>query len=116
MLSKMKVVVPKEIVAFVERELEFDHSGHGLQHAERVFRNACAIMEEEGRGDFLIVAASAFLHDCIDHKLFEDFFDFFLIIASISILFNFFSSDIEFFFFIALYFSKVIVVFILHSS
>lgn len=72
MLSKMKVVVPKEIVAFVERELEFDHSGHGLQHAERVFRNACAIMEEEGRGDFLIVAASAFLHDCIDHKLFED--------------------------------------------
>jgi uncharacterized protein len=68
----MNVIVPKEIVAFVERELEFDHSGHGLQHAERVFRNACAIMEEEGRGDFLIVAASAFLHDCIDHKLFED--------------------------------------------
>ncbi len=56
---------------FVRQELSADHSGHGIQHAERVASLAREILKEES-GDEKIVVSAAFLHDCIDHKLFVD--------------------------------------------
>lgn len=59
------------IQAFVKRELSQDHSGHNHQHAERVVRNARKIIQGEG-GDEKIILTAAWLHDCIDKKLFTD--------------------------------------------
>lgn len=59
------------IQAFVKRELSQDHSGHNHQHAERVVRNARKIFQREG-GDEKIILTAAWLHDCIDKKLFAD--------------------------------------------
>lgn len=59
------------IQAFVEEELSQDHSGHNHQHAERVVRNAQKIIQREG-GDEKIILTAAWLHDCIDKKLFAD--------------------------------------------
>ncbi len=59
------------IQAFVTRELSQDHSGHNHQHAERVVRNARKIIQREG-GDEKIILTAAWLHDCIDKKLFAD--------------------------------------------
>jgi uncharacterized protein len=56
---------------FVEQELGTDHSGHGVQHTQRVVNNACKILEKE-KGNEKIVVTAAYLHDCIDHKLFSD--------------------------------------------
>ncbi len=53
------------------RELSQDHSGHNHQHAERVVRNARKIIQREG-GDEKIILTAAWLHDCIDKKLFAD--------------------------------------------
>lgn len=59
------------IQQFVARELSQDHSGHNHQHAERVVGNAKKILEKEG-GNEKIVISAAWLHDCIDRKLFAD--------------------------------------------
>lgn len=48
-----------------------DHSGHGVQHAQRVVNNARKILGKE-KGNEKIVVTAAYLHDCIDHKLFSD--------------------------------------------
>ncbi len=61
----------EDIRQYVAHELSSDHSGHNHQHAERVVRNAMKIMGKEG-GDPQIVLAAAWLHDCIDKKLFTD--------------------------------------------
>ena len=60
-----------ELSRFVEQELGADHSGHGVQHAQRVVNNVRKILEKE-KGNEKIVVTAAYLHDCIDHKLFSD--------------------------------------------
>lgn len=60
-----------ELSRFVEQELGADHSGHGVRHAQRVVNNARKILEKE-KGNEKIVVTAAYLHDCIDHKLFSD--------------------------------------------
>ncbi len=64
-------MVDDAILQFVSKELSHDHSGHNHQHAERVVSNAKKIMSEEG-GDEKIILTAAWLHDCIDKKLFAD--------------------------------------------
>ena len=60
-----------ELSRFVNQELGADHSGHGVQHAQRVVNNARKILGKEKRNEKIVVTA-AYLHDCIDHKLFSD--------------------------------------------
>ncbi len=60
-----------ELLKFVEQELGSDNSGHGVQHAQRVVVNSRKILEKE-KGDEKIVISAAYLHDCIDHKLFSN--------------------------------------------
>lgn len=60
-----------ELSRFVEQELGADHSGHGVQHAQRVVNNARKILGKENGNENIVVTA-AYLHDCIDHKLFSD--------------------------------------------
>lgn len=64
-------MIDSAIPQFVSEELSQDHSGHNHQHAERVVTNARKIMAEEG-GDEKIILTAAWLHDCIDKKLFSD--------------------------------------------
>ncbi|MCQ2231278.1 MAG: HD domain-containing protein [Paludibacteraceae bacterium] len=64
-------MIDNAILHFVSEQLSQDHSGHNHQHAERVVRNAIKIMAEEG-GDEKIILSAAWLHDCIDKKLFSD--------------------------------------------
>lgn len=64
-------MIASAIPQFVEQELAQDHSGHNHQHAERVVRNAMKIMAEEG-GNEKVILTAAWLHDCIDKKLFTD--------------------------------------------
>ena len=56
---------------FVSDELSSDMSGHGVLHAERVVQNARHILKKE-TGNEKITITAAYLHDCIDHKLFTD--------------------------------------------
>ena len=56
---------------FVKRELAGDNSGHGYQHAIRVYENAKKILKCEG-GDEKVVLTAALIHDTIDDKLFEN--------------------------------------------
>ncbi len=66
----MEQVYPR-IVEFLEEELGKDTSGHSLDHAIRVYKNAKAILKSEG-GNERVVLISALVHDVIDSKLFED--------------------------------------------
>lgn len=59
------------IINFVTSELSQDNSGHGIQHALRVFNNAKKIIAIES-GNEKIVLTSALIHDTIDKKLFDD--------------------------------------------
>lgn len=59
------------IQRFVAHELSKDHSGHNHQHAERVVGNAKKILQKEG-GNEKIILTAAWLHDCIDKKLFTN--------------------------------------------
>ena len=59
------------IIDFVTKELSKDNSGHGIQHAKRVFSNAKKIIAKEG-GNEKVVLTSALIHDAIDKKLFDD--------------------------------------------
>ncbi len=63
--------VYSHIVEFLEEELGGDTSGHSLDHALRVYKNAKAILKEEG-GNERIVLISALVHDVIDPKLFKN--------------------------------------------
>lgn len=62
----------KNIIDFVKKELKNDNSGHGLQHALRVYSNAKKINAVE-KGNEKIVLTSALIHDTVDKKLFENF-------------------------------------------
>ena len=59
------------IVEFVKNELAFDNSGHNFQHIERVVNNAKYLIKHEGGNEKIIVTA-CYLHDIIDHKLFDN--------------------------------------------
>ena len=59
------------IIEFLEEELGHDTSGHSLDHAIRVYKNAKAILKLEG-GNERIVLISALVHDVIDPKLFDN--------------------------------------------
>ena len=45
--------------------------GHDLAHSLRVYHNAMMIAQMEGQGEEEVIALSALLHDCDDHKLFH---------------------------------------------
>ncbi|MBQ7884867.1 MAG: HD domain-containing protein [Clostridia bacterium] len=62
----------KNIIKFVKNELSKDNSGHGLQHALRVYNNAKKINNKE-KGNEKIVLTAALIHDTVDKKLFENF-------------------------------------------
>lgn len=69
-LNQMEQVYPR-IVEFLKEELGEDTSGHSLDHAFRVYKNAKAILKQEG-GNERIILISALVHDVIDPKLFDD--------------------------------------------
>lgn len=62
----------EKVIKFVREELKHDNSGHGLQHALRVYDNAKKILKNE-KGDEKIVLTSALIHDTVDRKLFDNF-------------------------------------------
>lgn len=62
----------EKIIEFVKNELAHDNSGHGLQHALRVYSNAKKILKNE-KGDEKIVLTAALIHDTVDKKLFDNF-------------------------------------------
>ena len=61
-----------KIINFVKSELQHDNSGHGLQHALRVYSNAKKINDKE-MGNEKIVLTAALIHDTVDKKLYENF-------------------------------------------
>lgn len=60
-----------KIINFVFNELKDDFSGHDFNHAKRVYYNALNIIKTNPCNE-RIVLASAYLHDCVDKKLFND--------------------------------------------
>ena len=66
--------VYSDIIKFLKDELGHDTSGHSLDHAVRVYKNAKAILRVEG-GNERIVLISALVHDVIDPKLFDNPFE-----------------------------------------
>ncbi|MDR2660587.1 MAG: HD domain-containing protein [Lactobacillaceae bacterium] len=52
--------------------LNNDHSGHGIDHVNRVVSLSNKILETEKSADPFLVIATAYLHDTYDDKLFED--------------------------------------------
>ena len=60
----------KKTAEFVRLKLQDEHSGHDWFHAERVWKLAKQLQEEEG-GDREIIELSALLHDLGDYKKYE---------------------------------------------
>ena len=60
-----------KIIDFVKKELSCDNSGHNYQHIERVVKNALYLIKYEGGNEKIIITA-CYLHDVIDHKLFDN--------------------------------------------
>lgn len=60
-----------KIIDFVKKELSCDNSGHNYQHIERVVKNASYLIKYEGGNEKIIITA-CYLHDVIDHKLFDN--------------------------------------------
>lgn len=60
-----------KIIDFVKEELSCDNSGHNFQHIERVVKNASYLIKYEGGNEKIIITA-CYLHDVIDHKLFDN--------------------------------------------
>lgn len=60
-----------KIIEFVKKELSCDNSGHNFQHIERVVKNALYLIKHEGGNERIIITA-CYLHDVIDHKLFDN--------------------------------------------
>ena len=61
----------ERLMPFVKQQLGDDPTVHGPQHALRVAENARKLQAEEG-GNLRIILAASLLHDCADHKLFDD--------------------------------------------
>ena len=64
----------EKIKKFVYDELINDYSGHDYHHAIRVYNNAKKIVSEINDDNIndKIVYVSALLHDCVDHKLYNN--------------------------------------------
>lgn len=64
----------EKIKDFVYQELNNDYSGHDYHHAIRVYNNAKKIISEinDDNVNDKIVYVSALLHDCVDHKLYNN--------------------------------------------
>ena len=58
-------------VDYITKLFQGNGDGHDLPHSLRVYRNAMMIAEMEGQGEEEVIALSALLHDCDDHKLFH---------------------------------------------
>lgn len=57
----------EETIVFVKKTLENAEAGHDWFHIERVYKTALTINEKE-KGDELVIAFSALLHDIADPK------------------------------------------------
>lgn len=64
----------EKIKKFVYDELINDYSGHDYHHAIRVYNNTKKIVSEINDDNIndKIVYVSALLHDCVDHKLYDN--------------------------------------------
>ena len=58
-------------VDYITKLFQGNGDGHDLSHSLRVYKNAMSIAKAEGQGEEEIIALSALLHDCDDHKLFH---------------------------------------------
>lgn len=58
-------------IEYITKLFQGNGDGHDLSHSLRVYKNAMSIAKAEGRGEEEIIALSALLHDCDDHKLFH---------------------------------------------
>ena len=57
---------------YVSGLLENNSGGHDAAHSVRVYKNALKIAESKPGCDMLVVSLGALLHDCDDHKLFNN--------------------------------------------
>lgn len=60
-----------QITQYMHQALATDHSGHSVDHIDRVVSLANKILAQEPTADPFIVQAAALLHDVYDDKLFE---------------------------------------------
>ena len=58
-------------VDYITKLFQGNGDGHDLAHSMRVYKNALMIAKMEGQGEKEMIALSALLHDCDDHKLFH---------------------------------------------
>ena len=58
-------------IEYITKLFQGNGDGHDLAHSLRVYKNAMMIAKAEGQGEEEIIALSALLHDCDDHKLFH---------------------------------------------
>ena len=58
-------------IDYITKLFQGNGDGHDLAHSMRVYKNALMIADMEGEGEEEIIALSALLHDCDDHKLFH---------------------------------------------
>ena len=58
-------------VDYITKLFQGNGDGHDLSHSLRVYKNAMMIAEMEGQGEEEVIALSALLHHCDDHKLFH---------------------------------------------
>jgi len=58
-------------IEYITKLFQGNGDGHDPSHSLRVYKNAMSIVKAEGRGEEEIIALSALLHDCDDHKLFH---------------------------------------------
>ena len=58
-------------VDYITKLFQGNGDGHDLPHSLRVYNNAMMIAKMEGQGEEEVIALSALLHDCDDHKLFH---------------------------------------------
>ena len=58
-------------IDYITKLFQGNGDGHDLAHSLRVYHNAMMIAEMEGQGEEEVIALSALLHDCDDHKLFH---------------------------------------------
>ena len=58
-------------IDYITKLFQGNGDGHDLAHSLRVYHNALMIAKMEGEGEEEVIALSALLHDCDDHKLFH---------------------------------------------
>ena len=58
-------------IEYITKLFQGNGDGHDLSHSLRVYKNALSIAKAEGRREEEMIALSALLHDCDDHKLFH---------------------------------------------